>query len=77
MVTIIYSMAVLIVRIVFVLLCYMVFSKLKWREAYSNKNYYLARWACILLSIAIGQAVSSFFIETIDIFRGIFFTLMS
>ncbi|MBG9989070.1 DUF1146 domain-containing protein [Aerococcaceae bacterium DSM 111176] len=77
MMTLIYSMAVLVVRIVFVLLSYLVFSKLKWREAFSNKNYYLARWACILLSISVGYAVSSYFIEIIDIIRGVIFTVMS
>ncbi len=71
------SMAVLVVKIVFVLLSYLVFSKLDWRKILLDRHFYLARWACILLSITVGQAVSSYFIEIIDIFRAVIFAGIS
>lgn len=74
--TFINGMAVLVVRIVFVILSYQILKTINWRNVFTERNYYMAQWVCILLSIAIGHLVSSFFIEIIQLVQDMVLSLI-
>ncbi|XJS09950.1 DUF1146 family protein [Aerococcaceae bacterium WGS1372] len=66
------GMAVLIVRITFILLTYIVFRDINWRQLFSNRKYYLAQYACILLSISVGHVAGSFVLTIIELLQNLF-----
>lgn len=64
-----FGMAVLVVRILFVLLSYQVLEKFNWAFFFTKKDQASAKILCGLLSIGLGHLVSSFFIEIIETLR--------
>ncbi|MBK0348505.1 DUF1146 domain-containing protein [Aerococcaceae bacterium zg-ZJ1578] len=72
--TLAYGMAVLLVRIFFVLLTYIVLEKLDWRKLFSAKNYVYAQYVCVLLSIAFGHLIGSFFITIMELLRDLLYS---
>lgn len=74
--TFINGMAVLVVRIVFVILSYQILKNLNWRNLFTDRNYYMAQWVCVLLSIAVGHLVSSFFLEITQLLQNMVLSLI-
>lgn len=70
--TILYGMAVLIVRFTFILLAYMVFRDLNWHQFFTERNYHRAQYASILLSIAVGHITGSFIMTIIETLQALF-----
>lgn len=70
--TILYGMAVLIVRVTFILLTYMVFRDINWHQFFTERHYHRAQYACILLSIAVGHVIGSFIITIIELLQALF-----
>ncbi|UUX33994.1 DUF1146 family protein [Fundicoccus culcitae] len=75
MATVLYGMAVLIVRLLFVFLTYQMLVKINWQRLFTKKNYYMARYVCIFVSVAVGHLVGSFFLTIMEIMRDILLTL--
>ncbi|AXY26754.1 DUF1146 domain-containing protein [Suicoccus acidiformans] len=73
--SIINGMAVLVVRMTFVVLSYVIFKSMDWRKWFSNRNYHMAAYACLLISVAIGHLVGSFAIEMIELLQRILMSL--
>lgn len=63
------GMAVLVIRILFVFVSYYVLRSIDWRKFFSQRNYYMARYLCILASIAIGHLTGSFVITIIELLQ--------
>ena len=66
------GMAVLVVRFTFILLSYMVFKDINWRQFFTERKYYMAQYACILVSIAVGHVAGSFVLTIIEVLQNIF-----
>lgn len=66
------GMAVLIVRVTFILLSYMVFRELNWRQFFTQQKTYMAQYACVLLSISVGHVAGSFILTIIELLQNIF-----
>lgn len=66
------GMAVLLVRITFILLSYIVFKDVNWHQFFSDRKYYMAQYACILLSISVGHVAGSFVLTIIELLQDIF-----
>ncbi len=65
------GMAVLVIRILFIFVSYYVLRKLDWRKLFTQRNFYMARYLCILMSIAIGHLAGSFFITIIELLQNL------
>ncbi|MBD3948779.1 DUF1146 domain-containing protein [Tuanshanicoccus lijuaniae] len=72
--TLAYGMAVLFVRIFFVLLTYVALEKVDWRKLFSANNYRFAQYVCALSSIALGHLIGSFFITIMELLRDVLFS---
>lgn len=75
MATVLYGMAVLIVRVLFIFLSYQMLVKINWQKLFTKRNYYVARYLCIFISVAVGHLVGSFFLTIMEILRDILFAL--
>lgn len=65
------GMAVLVIRILFVFVSYYILREVDWRKLFTERNYYIARYLCILTSLAIGHLAGSFFITIIELLQSI------
>ena len=65
------GMAVLVIRILFIFVSYYVLRKLDWRKLFTQRNFYMAHYLCILMSIAIGHLAGSFFITIIELLQNL------
>lgn len=69
------GMAVLFIYLAFIILSYQILSRVDWRKLFTQRDEWVAQWLCVLLSIAVGHSVSSFFITIIDILRNLFLSV--
>lgn len=69
--TIINGMAVLVIRILFIFVSYYILRKVDWRKLFTSRNFYIAHYLCILLSIALGHLAGSFFITIIELLQNL------
>lgn len=68
---IINGMAVLVIRILFIFVSYYILRKVDWRKLFTPRNYYIAQYLCILMSIAIGHLAGSFFLTIIELLQNL------
>lgn len=68
---IINGMAVLVIRILFIFVSYYILRKLDWRKLFTQRNFYIARYLCILTSVALGHLAGSFFITIIELLQNL------
>lgn len=68
---IINGMAVLVIRILFIFVSYYILRKLDWRKLFTQRNFYIARYLCILTSVALGHQAGSFFITIIELLQNL------
>lgn len=69
MLTIYNGMAVLVTRILFIFVAYYILRKVNWRKLFTERNYYVANYLCILTSLALGHLAGSFFITIIELLQ--------
>ncbi|WP_040466688.1 DUF1146 family protein [Eremococcus coleocola] len=71
MMLILNGMAVLIIRLMFVILSYLILSRFNWSFFFVKEDANYARFMLYMLSIALGYLVGSFFIEIIEVVQNI------
>lgn len=71
-----YGMAVLLVHVTFIVLSYQIFKRLNWKQLFTAQNYYMAQYACVAVSIAVGFLISSFVLTIIEILQNIFWSVL-
>lgn len=69
-----YGMAVLFVRVFFIFMSYQILIKVNWRLLFTDRNYYVAHYLCLIMSVAIGHLLGSFTITIIELLQGILFS---
>lgn len=73
--TVTYGMAVLVIRVLFVIVSYRLLEKINWKKVLKEKEYVFAQFICWMISIAVGHLVASFFITTMELMRDILFSI--
>lgn len=68
---IISGMAVLVIRILFIFVSYYILRKVDWQKLFTQRNYYIAHYLCLLMSIALGHLAGSFFITIIELLQNL------
>ncbi|EHR38087.1 DUF1146 family protein [Facklamia languida] len=74
---IINGMAVLLIRILFVVIAYFALSKVKWKQILYPNYHAMDRYLCLLVSLALGYLTSSFFITIIESLQQILLSIFS
>lgn len=69
------GMAVLIIRILFVVISYFLLEKLDWHKIFTERHYRYAQYVCLFTSIALGHTVGSFVITIMETLQNILFAL--
>lgn len=69
------GMAVLFIRFLFVYLSYTALRQIAWRKLFSERNYHMAQYVCIILSVAVGHLLGSFTITIIEEIQQILFSI--
>ncbi|WP_164470833.1 DUF1146 family protein [Vaginisenegalia massiliensis] len=64
-------MAVLFVRMVFIILSFQIMLKIDWKRFFSSSNTYVAPYLCVFMSLAVGHLVGSFAITIIELCQSI------
>ena len=68
-----YGMAVLLIRILFIFISYYILEKMNWKLVFTERNYYIAQYLCVLLSLAVGHLAGSGIITIIELMQSILF----
>ena len=74
---IINGMAVLLIRILFVVIANFALSKVKWKQIHYPNYHAMDRYLCLLVSLALGYLTSSFFITIIESLQQILLSIFS
>lgn len=71
--TVIHGMAVLMIRILFLIISYYIFEKVNWKLFFTERNDYMAFYLCLIISLAIGHLLGSLIITIIELLQKILF----
>ena len=72
--SVVYGMAVLGIRILFVVMSYRVLCAFDWHRLLRKADYSLVNQVVLLLSLALGHLTASFVIEIIELMRNVLLT---